>query len=202
MRRWGRVDGVIAALLAALAVALGGCSARPGAVPGTDTPDAPVVATTLPSTTAAPTDAPTVVPTDPPVPPPADPCHVHGVTYCSLNPDVTQASIGSTICVSGWTSTVRPSESYTYNLKRQQMAEEGLPGSTRDYEEDHRMPLELGGAPSDVSNLSPESPPSPNPKDSDETSLKYDVCDGRMSLVAAQAQMVSTWLAAYPGYKR
>jgi hypothetical protein len=26
----------------------------------------------------------------------------------ALNPDVTQASIGSTICVSGWTATIRP----------------------------------------------------------------------------------------------
>jgi hypothetical protein len=181
-------------------------SGRPSGAPG--------VAVTQSTDTPAPaaTDAPTVAPTPtaaPPLPvapptaaPPADPCHVGGVTYCALNPRVTQATIGSTICVLGWTATVRPPESYTYDLKKQQIAQEGLPGGTRNYEEDHRMPLELGGAPSDVMNLSPESPPSPNPKDSDETSLKYHVCDGRMALVQAQHQMVSTWLAGYPGYRR
>jgi hypothetical protein len=130
-----------------------------------------------------------------------DPCHQGGVTYCVLNPAVTQATIGQTICVSGWTAKVRPAESYTENLKRQQIADEGLSGGLSAYEEDHRMPLELGGSPSDPMNLSPEHPPSPNPKDSDETSLKYEVCDGRLTLAAAQAQMVTKWLAAYPGYK-
>ena len=202
----------VAAVLAMMVVAAGATAcdsslntASSSATADTSTPPSAVVApsTDTPVATDAPIVVPTALPTDPPAPAlPADPCHVSGVTYCSLNPNVTQATIGSTICVSGWTASVRPSESYTYNLKKQQMAQEGLPGSTRNYEEDHRMPLELGGAPSDVMNLSPESPPSPNPKDSNETSLKYDVCDGRMSLVQAQAQMVSTWLAAYPGYRQ
>ncbi len=63
------------------------------------------------------------------------------------------------------------------------------------------MPLELGGSPADPYNLSPESPASPNPTDSDETSLKYQVCDGRLTLAQAQQRMVAAWLAAYPGYK-
>jgi hypothetical protein len=37
----------------------------------------------------------------------------------SYNPDVTQSNIHSTICVSGWTDTVRPSTSYTNPLKAQ-----------------------------------------------------------------------------------
>jgi hypothetical protein len=41
------------------------------------------------------------------------------------NPDVTQDTIDSTICVSGWTSTVRPPSSYTTALKIQQIAEYG-----------------------------------------------------------------------------
>jgi len=135
-------------------------------------------------------------------PPPADPCQTGGVTYCVLNPNVTQATIYQTICVSGWTSTVRPPESYTYALKVKQIAAEGLPGGPSNYEEDHRMPLELGGAPWDVMNLSPESPPSPNPKDSSENSLRYQVCGGQLTLLQAQQQMVSTWLAAYPWYRQ
>jgi ferritin len=40
----------------------------------------------------------------------------------ALNPNVTQSNIAQTICRPGWTATVRPPESYTYQLKRQQMA--------------------------------------------------------------------------------
>ena len=133
---------------------------------------------------------------------PVDVCHQNGITYCVLNPAVTQATIDSTICVSGWTATVRPPESYTEALKAAQIAAEGLPGGLSDYEEDHRMPLELGGSPADPHNLSPESPPSPNPKDSDETSLNSQVCDGHLTLAQAQQQMVAKWLLAWPGYKQ
>ena len=130
-----------------------------------------------------------------------DACHAGTVTYCVLNPAVTQATIESTICVSGWTKTVRPPESYTDKLKAQQIADQGLPGGPADYEEDHRMPLELGGAPSDPLNLSPESPASPNSKDGDETKLKKEVCAGQVSLVQAQHQLVAMWLAGYPAYR-
>ncbi|MEU3862683.1 hypothetical protein AB0F03_36140 [Streptomyces sp. NPDC028722] len=75
----------------------------------------------------------------------------------AFNPDVTQATIGSTICVSGWTSTVRPPTSYTNPLKVQQIAAYGYSDtSTADYEEAHLVPLELGGAPRDPKNLWPE----------------------------------------------
>jgi hypothetical protein len=133
--------------------------------------------------------------------PAADPCHQAGATYCALNPAVTQATVAQTICVRGWTATIRPPSSYTEGLKRQQIASEHLPGRLGDYEEDHRMPLELGGAPSDQTNLSPESPASPNPKDHDESSLREEVCAGRLTLDTAQQQLVGKWLAPYPGYK-
>ena len=42
-----------------------------------------------------------------------------------LKPDVTQDTIDSTICVSGWTATVRPPTSYTNALKVHQIAEYG-----------------------------------------------------------------------------
>ena len=73
------------------------------------------------------------------------------------NPDVTQDTIDSTICVSGWTATVRPPASYTTALKIQQIADYGYTDtSTADYEEDHFIPLELGGSPTDPGNLWPE----------------------------------------------
>ena len=39
----------------------------------------------------------------------------------ALNPAVTQATIRTTICVSGWTATIRPPVSYTAPLKLAQM---------------------------------------------------------------------------------
>ena len=63
-----------------------------------------------------------------------DPTHTPG----ALNPEVTQESIGATICRRGWTSTIRPPASYTNDLKRQQLAEYGYADrDPRHYEEDH-----------------------------------------------------------------
>lgn len=138
-----------------------------------------------------------------PSPLPADPCHVAGVTYCALNPDVTQATIGTTICVSGWTATVRPPSSYTSSLKVEQLAAFGYADQNpKDYEEDHRVPLELGGGPWDTSNLSPERGAIPNPKDSAENSARADVCAGRVTLQREQAAFITAWLGPYPAYRQ
>jgi hypothetical protein len=138
-----------------------------------------------------------------PSPLPADPCHVGTITYCALNPDVTQATIATTICVSGWTATVRPPSSYTSPLKVEQLAAFGYADQNpKDYEEDHRMPLELGGAARDTSNLSPERGPSPNPKDSAENSARAVVCGGGMTLRQEQVALIAAWLGPYPGYRR
>src|SRR5262249_13548422 len=64
-----------------------------------------------------------------------------------LNPDVRQDNIAQTICVQGWTHTIRPPTEYTSNLKLKQIAERGLPGGPGDYQEDHLISLELGGHP-------------------------------------------------------
>ena len=75
----------------------------------------------------------------------------------AVNPAVTQANIDSTICVRGWTRTVRPPERYTESLKRQQMREYGYTDHhLSDFEEDHLILLELAGAPTDPRNLWPE----------------------------------------------
>jgi hypothetical protein len=63
----------------------------------------------------------------------------------ALNPDVRQDTIGSTICVRGWTQTIRPQQRYTSALKRQQLRDYGYPDRrVGDYEEDHLVPLVLG----------------------------------------------------------
>src|ERR671936_261987 len=66
-----------------------------------------------------------------------------------LNPDVTHANITSTICMRGWTKTIRPPTDYTNALKLKQMREYGVSGSPTDYQEDHLISLELGGDPTD-----------------------------------------------------
>jgi hypothetical protein len=113
----------------------------------------------------------------------------------ALNPAVTQATIDRTICVHGWTATVRPPESVTEHEKAASMAAYGDAGSLGDYEYDHFVPLELGGATNDPRNLWPEQGASPNPKDAVENKLRSEVCDGQVSLAAAQREIVNNWVA-------
>lgn len=116
------------------------------------------------------------------------------LTPGATNPAVTQATIATTICKRGWTATVRPPLSYTEPLKKQQIAQYGYADTNpAHYEEDHLVPLELGGAPRDPKNLWPEPGASPNPKDSDENRLHADVCAGRKTLDQARAQLLAKW---------
>lgn len=118
----------------------------------------------------------------------------------AYNPDVTQATISSTICVPGWTGTVRPPTSYTNPLKIKQIGEYGYSDTnTADYEEDHLVPLELGGAPRDPKNLWPEPRYGAKPaasKDSVENKLKVAVCDGRVKLDPARSAIATDWTTA------
>ena len=121
----------------------------------------------------------------------------------ALNPNVTQDNIQQTICVKGWTKTIRPPVRYTNNLKLQQMAELGLTGNPSDYEEDHLISLELGGHPKDPKNLWPQlwvGDWGARRKDVLETYLKTQVCKGTVTLSEAQTAMATDWVAAYKKY--
>ena len=104
----------------------------------------------------------------------------------ALNGEVTQATIGATICTQGWTATVRPPTSYTSALKVRQMAEYGEAGSPTAYQEDHLISLELGGDPTDPRNLWPEPYPRASQVDKIENELNAQVCSGALSLADAQ----------------
>src|SRR5579862_9114730 len=108
------------------------------------------------------------------------------LTPGEINPDVTQSNIGSTICVRGWTKTVRPPVGYTNALKAQQLHEYGLAGPPSAYQEDHLISLELGGNPTDPRNLWPEPYPRAADVDKIENELNAKVCSGALSLAAAQ----------------
>ena len=112
----------------------------------------------------------------------ADPVRTPGV----INPDVTQASIGTTICVRGWTRTVRPSTEYTNPLKLRQMREYGVRGPPSEFQEDHLISLELGGHPTDPRNLWPEPYPRATAVDQIENEFNRRVCSGSLTLAEAQ----------------
>jgi len=77
------------------------------------------------------------------------------------------------------------------------LAAYGDAGSLRDYEYDHLVPLELGGAPTDPRNLWPEPGASPNPKDELEDRLREMVCGGEIPLATAQREIASDWVSFY-----
>ena len=114
----------------------------------------------------------------------------------SIDPIVTQANIRSTICKGGWTDPhLRPPEPQTEAFKYDvAYPAYGTPQSEKT-ELDHLVPLELGGS-NDATNLWPEYPPDPNPKDKVEDALNHAVCDGRVSLVRAQDAIAADWMTA------
>lgn len=152
---------------------------------GTPAPTSTTTSTGTPEGLAAPTT--TIVP----VAPPAD----------LLNPAVTQATIGTTICVKGYTKTIRPPAAYTEPIKRLQVRSYGYTDKRlASYEEDHVEALEVGGAPGAKVNLFPEPHKLSQPDDGLEGSLHSQVCTGRLTLAAAQAQLYAAKIAH--GYQR
>jgi hypothetical protein len=108
------------------------------------------------------------------------------ITPGAYNRKVREQTIRTTICVRGWTKRIRPPVSYTNALKAEQMSQYGETGSPSAYEEDHFIPLELGGAPRNAKNLWPEPHAQSKISDPLETRLKTRVCHGAISLAAAR----------------
>ena len=131
---------------------------------------------------------------------------IASVTSGSVNEAVTQANIHSTICISGYTKTIRPPASYTTKLKKQQLSSTySRYGSTDTslFEEDHLIPLEVGGNPTDPKNLWPEpwtGDSSARIKDKLENAMHALVCSGSLPLKTAQKAIAANWYAAYQQY--
>ena len=131
-------------------------------------------------------------------------CHSSGglpdpnCTPGAASPDVTQANIDSTICVSGYTATVRPPVTYTNPLKVQSIHDYGYNDTNvSDYEEDHLIPLEVGGDPTSVLNLWAQphfGTYTAQDKDGFENYLNGQVCDGSMTLAEAQHEIATDWV--------
>ncbi|WAH96329.1 HNH endonuclease signature motif containing protein [Arthrobacter sp. MMS18-M83] len=113
----------------------------------------------------------------------------------AVDPDVTTATLQTTICKTGYTATVRPPASETNKFKAAALAAYGM-AADPSIELDHLIPLELGGANS-ASNLWPEmnragATGTTNPKDALENRLHMAVCSGALTLETAQ-QIILDW---------
>ena len=126
------------------------------------------------------------------------------MTPGATNPDVTQNNIDSTVCVKGFTKTIRPPASYTNKLKKAQIRQYHYADTNpKDYEEDHLIALSIGGNPTDERNLWPQ------PRNSEWNAAKKDqleltmykmVCARDITLAQAQHDMSVDWIGAYKRY--
>ena len=216
-RRTGRAGacGLLLGLVLVV-VLVGGCAAdaRTGAGPAAGP------AAGRPSVTAqAGAEAAGTVPFGPgPLPrytvqqqPPAGACHYRHVdgyplpdptcTPGARNPKVTRATLAATICRSGYTTSIRPPTSITAREKTANARSYGYTASTRIAEYDHLISLELGGDPNDPRNLWVEpndkraATSTSNGKDAVENVAHAAICNGTITLEAAQTGIATDWVA-------
>ena len=164
-----------------------GSSTTTTASPSTTTSTAPAAVPTPSSTGLPPPTAPLA---GSPAANRPDPRLTPGVA----DPAVSQANIHSTICVAGYTATVR---NVSTSTKDRVYAEYGIathaPGS---YEVDHLISLELGGS-NDIGNLWPEpytGADNARDKDTMENRLHDEVCSGQITLSQGQDEIVHWWM--------
>lgn len=100
----------------------------------------------------------------------------------ATNHSVTQATIRSTVCVPGWSSRIRPPESYTWRIKRRLL--HGRPA--RDFQLDHLISLSLGGAPYSLKNLWLEPRKQADRDDDLEAAWHRMLCAGTITLRQAR----------------
>lgn len=129
-----------------------------------------------------------------------DPALTPGAT----SPAVTQANIRQTVCVKGYSKTIRPPAYYTNRLKKRQLREYGYADTNpRHYEEDHLVALSIGGAADDPLNLWPQPRNSEwgaDKKDQLEFLLYRMVCAQEITLAEAQHAMAVNWIEAWKRY--
>jgi hypothetical protein len=114
---------------------------------------------------------------------------------------VTQENIARTICVPGYTATVRPSVGYTNGIKMHLLREAHIDvANAEQFELDHVVPLCLGGHPRQTLNLRLQPWPEAKIKDKLEAHLCCLVCSGQVPLKEAQGAIWRDWKAAAKKY--
>jgi hypothetical protein len=110
---------------------------------------------------------------------------------------VNDGNVQQTICVPGYTATVRDVPTALKMLIRASYGVQSEPPGN--YEIDHFIPLEVGGS-NDPENLWPQpyaGDYNAHDKDGLENRLHERVCAGNISLSVAQRLIVSDWVAAW-----
>jgi hypothetical protein len=129
----------------------------------------------------------------------------HGLPDPVCTPGVARTTNVDDICHGGGTKQYRPSSSYTRSLKRQQLiAYEYADTNPADYEEDHLIPLEIGGSGSDPRNLWPEPREGKDnslEKDKVENWLHHQICSGAVTPPEAQEGIRTNWRQYLPRMK-
>lgn len=119
----------------------------------------------------------------------------------TLNPDVRQDTIPQTICRPGYSTTVRPSTSYTNAIKFSLMEQSGIQREeARDWALDHRLAIGLGGHPRALDNLQLLPSTENSRKSRIEAKMICYVCTGAIPLHQAQSELLHDWREAYHRY--
>jgi hypothetical protein len=117
-------------------------------------------------------------------------------------PGAIVSSDPATVCVPGYSRTVRPAYDYAWRMFRVSVFRAyGIPHERwRDFTLDHAVPLSLGGAPEDLRNVWPEPKAEAKRKDEVEDALLAAACYRHtMTLAAAQAAIARNWTATPVG---
>ena len=126
------------------------------------------------------------------------------ITPGAVDPSVTPQNLHATVCVKGYTATVRPDKRVTNRLKREQIRQYRYSDTDpRNYEQDHLIPLSIGGNPSDPRNMWPQ-PRSGEWSAEQKNDLEFVVykmvCNGDIELAQAQEKIARDWTAAYQAW--
>jgi hypothetical protein len=116
----------------------------------------------------------------------------------AINPAATKVIV----CVNGYTS--QPGvRNVTESVKKQVFTEYGIDPKSDQFEIDHLISLELGGA-NDIHNLWPQSyttkPLNAHVKDALENKLHALICSGQADMATVQKDVSADWTAAYVKY--
>ena len=127
----------------------------------------------------------------------------------TLTPGEAVITDATVVCRPGYATRIRPNGAAWQRLKEEAYDRYGLRRGHRSvvdaygmrhtaYEIDHLVPLEIGGAPTDIRNIWPQPIAAARQKDRVENELHSLVCSGRISLVAAQTAIARDWKTAVP----
>ena len=117
------------------------------------------------------------------------------LTPGSIDLAVTPDNVKETVCVRGYASDRRPSNSDS--LKNQVIERYNYKGNKSDVILDHLIPISLGGSPDSLTNLWLQPKDEATMKDKLELALYYYICQDVMGLRTAQNYLVPNWYYTY-----